>query len=118
MNSLSNYHFSGRVTKILGAKTLHGDLLFEFTVKQEVGGNEQTLTCVVAGGLAKILGPNLRVGDHVCCTGNITWRNEYNNVPMSRVYYCYINKFIGDKPITKKTEITYPEKNERVIWDE
>jgi len=118
MNSLSNYFFSGRVTAVLGAKTDNGDLLFEFAVKQTVSKNEQHLTVVVGGTLAKMLGTAMRVGDHVVGVGSMTWRNKYNNTPLCRCYYLYKTTFWETKPITKKVERTYPEKNERVIWDE
>ena len=118
MNSLSNYFFAGRVIKVLGAKTLHGDLLFEFIVKQEVSKNEQTLTVVVQGKSAEMLGGNMVVGDHVVGVGSITWRNEYNNVPLCRCYYLYKTAFWGSKNITKKKAPVQVTSNEKVIWDE
>jgi len=118
VNSLSNYFFAGRVTAILGAKTYDGDLLFEFTVKQVVSENEQHLTVVVGGKLAKMLGTAMSVADHVVGVGSMTWRNEYNNTPLCRCYYLYKTAFWGGEKITKKKPLVQPQSDETVIWDD
>ena len=118
MNSLSNYFFAGKVINIMGAKEHGGNLLFEFIVKQTVSNNDQTLTVVVEGTLAKLLGTSMNVGDHVVGYGVVTWRNEFNNVPMCKCFYLYKTAFWGSKNIAKKKAPVQVTSNEKVIWDE